>query len=180
MNWYVLRTIAGQEEKSLLLLQNYFKDIQFILPKRRLSWRKNGVLLEVIKPLFIGYLFVSANDKRVLELDHWMRNYNVDIWFVKMDKSIIPLVREEQHLIKRLMSNGDIIEKSELIKAGDKVKIISGPLVGLEGIVEKHPNRNRRITIKVIINGEEKRVELEGVFLETQYDRYGLQSGGNG
>lgn len=168
MNWYVIRTLAGQEEKSLILLQYLFKDIQFILPKRRLSWRKKGVIYEVIKPLFIGYLFVSANYNRIKELDNWIRNQKLDIWFVKIDKSIIPITSEEVQLIKRLVGNGDIIEKSDLIKIGEKVKIVNGPLVGLEGIVEKHSNRNRRVTIKVIICGEEKRVELEGVMLQNK------------
>lgn len=166
MHWYVLRTLAGQEERSLILLQHLFKDIQFIFPKRRLSWRKKGAILDVIKPLFRGYLFVSARDKRIKELDYWMRDKKVDIWFVKIDKLIIPITSEEVQLIKKLICNGDIIERSEIIKIGEEVKIVSGPLVGLEGIVENYSKRNRRVTIKVTVSGEEKQVELEGVWLE--------------
>jgi transcriptional antiterminator NusG len=166
--WYVLRTLAGQEDKSLTLLQYLFKDIQFIFPKRRLSWRKKGAILDVIKPLFRGYLFVSAEDKRIKELDDWMRDKKVDIWFVKIDKLITPITNEEVQLIKQLISNGEIVGRSVLIKIGEEAKIVSGPLVGFEGIVEKYSKRDRRVTIKVTVNGEEKRVELEGMWLEAE------------
>ena len=168
MHWYVLRTLAGKEEKSLVMLQYLFKDIQFIFPKRRLSWRKNGAVLDVIKPLFRGYLFVSANDKHIKELDYWMRDKKLDIRFVKIGRLIIPITSEEVQLIKQLICNGDIVERSEIIKIGEEVKIVNGPLVGLEGIVEKHSKRDHRVTIKVTISGTEQRVELEGVWLETK------------
>lgn len=168
MRWYVLRTLTGQEDKSLTLLQYLFKDIQFIFPKRRLSWRKKGAILDVIKPLFRGYLFVSAEEKRIKELDDWMRDKKVDIWFVKIEKLIIPITNEEVQLIKQLICNGDIVERSVIIKIGEEAKIVNGPLVGLEGIVEKYSKRDRRVTIKVTVNGEEKRIELEGAWLEAK------------
>lgn len=166
MHWYVLRTISGQEEKSLLLLQHLFKDIKFIFPKRRLSWRKKGAILDVVKPLFRGYLFVSADDQKIKELDFWLRDKKVDIWFVKTGKLIISITNEEVELIKQLVCNGDILERSQIVKIGERVQIVDGPLVGLEGIIEKYSRRDRRILIKVNIGGEEKRVELEGIWIE--------------
>ena len=168
MHWYVLRTLAGQEEKSLILLQHLFRDIRFIFPKRRLSWRKKGAILDVIKPLFRGYFFVSAEYKRIKELDDWMRDKKLDIWFVKINKLIIPITNQELQLIKQLIGDGDIVERSEIIKLGEKTKIVSGPLVGFEGIVDKYSKRDCRVTIKVTVNGEEKRVELEGMWLEAK------------
>lgn len=168
MDWYVLRTLAGKEERSLKLLQLLFNDIQFIFPKRRLTWRKKGAILDVIKPLFAGYLFASASNMRITELDYWIRAERADVWFVKIDKSIIPITNEEVQLIRQLISNGDIVEKSEIATIGEEVKVVGGPLLGLEGIVEKLSKRDRRVTIRIAINGEEKRVELEGIWLESK------------
>lgn len=162
MNWYALRTLVGKEEKAVLLIKSFFQDISVLFPKRRLSWRKKGDVMEIIKPLFSGYFFVFAHDNRVREVDLWLRVKKPDIWFVKFGKLITPVLNEEMELVQQLMCNSDIVEKSEIYKNGDKIEIVRGPLVGLEGIVEKYSKRNCRITVKIAIGGEEKRIELEG------------------
>lgn len=166
MSWYVLRTSTGQEEKISLLLQVIFRELEFIFPKRRLSWRKKGQIIDVIKPLFRGYLFVSATDKYIKKLDVWLRVNGLEAWLMKIEKTITPINSEEVSLIKKIMSNGDVVEESQIMKIGEKVNIVNGPLVGLEGIVEKYSKRNNRVTIIITIGGVEKRVDLEGKWLE--------------
>ena len=168
MQWYVLRTIVGKEEKALFLLQHLFHDIKIIFPRRKLSWRKKGKIIEVIKPLFSGYLFVSASDKQIMELNLWLRAQRIDLWFVKLGNLITPITTEEIELIQKLMCNSDIVESSEILKKGEKVMIVRGPLVGLEGIVEKYSKRNRRVIIKVSIGGEERQVALEGTWVDSR------------
>lgn len=167
MQWFVLRTIVGKEEKVILLFQHLFHDIKVIFPKRRLSWRKKGKIVNVIKPLFSGYLFVSADNERIIELSLWLQFQKVDAWFVKFGNLITPITTEEMQLIQQLMSDGDIVERSEILKIGEKATIIRGPLVGLEGIIEKYSKRNRRVMVKIIIGGEEKQVELEGTWINS-------------
>ena len=165
LQWYVLRTIVGEEEKTIFLIQKFFNSIKIIFPKRRLSWRKKGRIIDVIKPLFSGYLFVSANYEQIKELHQWLRMQKVNAWLLKFGDSTTPIEVREMELIQKLMCNGDIVEKSEIQKIGGKVMIVRGPLVGLEGIIEKYSKRNRRVIIKVIISGEERWVELEGTWV---------------
>lgn len=168
LKWYVLRTIVGKEEKAIFLLQHLFHDIKIIFPRRKLSWRKKGKIIDVIKPLFSGYLFVSANDKQIMELNLWLRTHRIDLWFVKLGNLITPITTGEIKLIQKLMCNSEIVEGSEILKIGDKVMIVKGPLVGLEGIIEKYSKRNRRVIIKVTIGGEEKQVELKGIWINSR------------
>jgi len=167
LHWYVLRTLPGQEEKNFLMLQHLFDDIKFIFPKRRLSWCKKGEVLDIIKPLFYGYFFASTSYKRIIELDAWLRTQKLDSWFVKIDKIIIPITAGEVQIIMQLMCNGDVIGESDILRVGDNVKIVEGPLVGMEGMIEKYSRKNRRVTLKVILGGKEKRVELEGKWINS-------------
>ncbi|GBF33014.1 transcription antitermination NusG-related protein [Desulfocucumis palustris] len=162
LQWYVLRTISGKEEKALFLIQKLFHDVKIIFPKRRLSWRKKGKIIYVIKPLFSGYLFAAANYEQIEELHQWLRIQKANIWFVKVGNLLTPIDNHEMELIQKLMCNGDIVDSSEIQKNGESVMIVKGPLVGLEGIIEQYSKRNRRVVIKVNIGGEERRVELEG------------------
>jgi len=166
LKWYAMRTQVGKEERSVFLVNSFFRDVTVLFPKRRLSWRKKGEVFDVVKPLFSGYFFVRAHDNQVRELDFWLRVKRPDIWFVKMGNMIIPVLNEEMQLVQQLMCNGDIVEKSKIYKNGDKIEIVSGPLVGLEGIVERYSGRNRRVTVKIAIGGEEKRVELDAYSLK--------------
>lgn len=170
MQWFILRTKVGNEERVMLLFEKIFEDVKIFFPKRRLSWRKKGRIIDVIKPLFSGYLFVSASNERIKELNLWLRIKNVNAWFVKFDNSITCVAMEEMQLIQQLMFNGDIVERSEIVKVGEKVTIVRGPLVGMEGIVEKYSKRNRRVIINVTIGGKEKQVALEGTWLNSLKD----------
>ena len=170
MQWFILRTKVGNEERVMLLFEKIFEDVKIIFPKRRLSWRKKGRIIDVIKPLFSGYLFVSASNERIKELNLWLRIKNLNAWFVKFDNSITCVAMEEMQLILRLMCNGDIVEKSEIAKIGEKVAVVRGPLVGMEGIVEKYSKRNRRVIINVTIGGKEKQVALEGTWISSLKD----------
>ena len=167
MKWYAMRTQVGKEGRSVFLVNSFFRDVNVLFPKRRLSWRKRGEVFDVVKPLFSGYFFIRAQDKKVRELDFWLRVKRPDIWFVKMGNMIIPVLNEEMQLVQQLMCNSDIVEKSNIYKSGDKIEVVSGPLVGLEGIVERYSVRNRRATVKIAIGGEEKRVELDAYSIKS-------------
>ncbi|MCX8131432.1 MAG: antitermination protein NusG [Clostridia bacterium] len=168
MCWYILRTRPSQEEKNQQLIQIIFRDLEIIFPKRRLSWRKKGQIIDIIEPLFRGYLFVTTTNERIEELDLWLRVNRIEAQLMKTDKKISQITSEEADLISKLMCNGDIVEKSEIKKIGERVSIVSGPLVGLEGIIERFSKRNRRVTVRITIGGEVKRVDLEGKWLNLE------------
>ena len=166
MPWYVLRTIAGKEDKALLLLQRVFHDINIVFPKRRLSWRKKGRVIDVIKPLFSGYMFVLASDRQIFRLNLWLRTQKLDIWFLRVGNVLTSISKQEMDLINKMLGPGDIVGESEIIKTGQRVTVVRGPLVGLEGIIRDCSKRNRRITIMVTVAGEERQVELEGTWVD--------------
>lgn len=58
-DWYVIRTHYAQEDRAQLNLTR--QEYETILPQARvLKRRANGLLIERIRPLFTGYLFVGV------------------------------------------------------------------------------------------------------------------------
>lgn len=156
----------GKEDKALILLQRVFDDINVIFPKRRLSWRKKGKVFDVVKPLFSGYLFVSAGHRQIIRLNLWLRTNKADIWFLKVGNCLTPVSEQEIAIIRKLLSSGEIVGESHILKTGQKVVVVRGPLMGLEGIIKECSKRNRRVTISVTLAGEERLVELEGAWVD--------------
>lgn len=165
MNWYVLRTVPGKEGKNLLMLQTEFADLKILFPKRKLSWRKQGKIFEVIKPLFSGYLFVYTDFHRLTDLRNWLWFNQVEMWVVKSGSTPVPVTPEEIILLQRLTGGGEIVENSRIATNGSQVKIVAGPLVGLEGIVKRYSRRNRRIVVELVFGGMEKTVELDALWI---------------
>jgi len=72
----------------------------------------------------------------------------------------VPIRDEEMAVILALTSQGDTIGFSEVYKEGDRIEVISGPLKGLEGIIEKFDARKNRIKVRIQFLGKEKRIDL--------------------
>ena len=69
MEWYALRTVCGKEDKALLILRRIFYGFELIYPKRRISWRKQGGYVNLVKPLFDGYIFISCLKEKIRDFD---------------------------------------------------------------------------------------------------------------
>ncbi|WP_040292453.1 transcription termination/antitermination NusG family protein [Acetonema longum] len=166
MEWYVLRTISGKEETALTILHKLFSDVKLICPKRRISWRKQGSIISIVRPLFEGYLFVASPAERLEEFYNLLRMYKLNIaWPVYSAGALVPIYTEEQLLIQKLIGNGGIVEVSTLKKQNEQLQVVNGPLLGLDHIIKKVSPKNRRIMVEVTVLDEKKKIELEGVFV---------------
>ncbi len=171
MEWYVLRTLCGQEEVVLSIFKKMevFSDFEVFCPKRKIGWRKSGQVISIIRPLFEGYLFVSVNSKDIGQFDRLLRIYKVNmVKLVRSAGSLVPISPEERQLLQGLMNCGRIVEVSKVERVKEELKVIDGPLLGFEHMIKNFSSRNRRITVEIRILEEVKRIELEGVLINTQ------------
>ena len=86
----------------------------------------------------------------------------------------VPIRDEEMAVILALTSQGDTIGFSEVYKEGDRIEVISGPLKGLEGIIEKFDARKNRIKVRIQFLGKEKRIDL-GAHLVNKSKKWAAQ-----
>lgn len=71
-----------------------------------------------------------------------------------------PLSEQEVYIIKKLTGEGDIVEYTQFIKEGKQIRISSGPLEGMEGIIRKVNRRKQRVKVALKLLDSEFLVDL--------------------
>lgn len=146
--WHALYVSSRQEKKvssqlSERGIENYLPLVKTV---RQWSDRKKKVEF----PLINGYVFVKTLPQ---EQD---RIYSISgvVNFVRADGKIAVIREAEIDRMKQLIDLGYSIEASQLSRdyqKGDKIKIIAGPLNGIEGyIMEKNGSKNVEVLLESI------------------------------
>jgi len=161
--WCAVQTHARAEDKAAFHLRR--QGYAVFLPKH-LKRRKHARRIDwVPAPLFPRYLFVAIEPG----VTSW--------WSISSTVGVSQLVRlgnqlaaVPQKIIDQLESRQDDkgLVKTHVgcgFKAGDKVKIIRGPLGDLEGLFHC-PNDEERVTVLLNLMGREVKVRVP---LETVY-----------
>ena len=123
--------------------------LQFIWPRRKLTIRRQGKLREELAPIFPGYLFIEAES--IPPDVYWtLRKTNGFFRFLKSNQQIEPLDGMDRELLLHFLSYGEIVEKSEVyFDENQRIRVVSGPMKGLEGQVVKVDRRKKRAKIKL-------------------------------
>lgn len=160
MEWYAIFVETGHENKVQKLIELLFmeEEIRTLVPKRKLIERRKGKTHECIKNLLPGYVLTYT--KMSNELYYQLRGLPSVYKVLRDDCEPTPIREEEMDMLLSLTRHGDIIELSDIYKEGNMIKVLSGPLEGMEGIIEKFDHRKRRVKICLEFLGEYKRVDL--------------------
>lgn len=163
--WYIVHTYSGYENKVKVNLEKRIeymnmgdKIFRIEVPQKTVVQMKSGKKQEKEEKVFPGYVLVEM----IMDEDSWyvVRHTSGVTKFVGSVKKPIP-VRESE--IKRILHRTTSqVEKIELdVKAGDKVRIISGPFADFDAdIIEVYPDKSK-LRANVSIFGRETPVELE-------------------
>lgn len=124
-------------------------DLQVFWPRRRLSIRRRGHVRNTLAPIFPGYVFVETETlspelywkcKRVPGFSHFLRS----------NDDIVPLSPDDQKLLQHFLSFGQVVDRSiASFDADRRIRIISGPLKGLEGLIVRVDRRKGRAKVKL-------------------------------
>ena len=135
-NWKVLR-LAPRTEKALASLCKA-NGVPHYLPLRKAERQYASRLKTVELPLFPGYLFCGAGGedyKRMLaQQKHVLR--------VITPHSSVFMLRQLVAVRRALREKPDLDPRGEL-KAGQRVRVKTGPMRGLEGVVERVEKKTR-------------------------------------
>jgi len=166
--YFVIHTTRGQEEELIRKIKrrkesSCFEDV-FII-KRDLKKKFNGKWNDVTERLFPGYIFVETEEpKKMHLLLNEIEGYSKVVGF-KDDEIIhyIPLSEVEEDFIKGLAGkeNDYTIGVSEIeVLEGKKIRVISGPLLGQEGIVKKVNLHKRVAEVEIIFLNQPVMIEF--------------------
>ncbi len=127
--WYAVQTRPRHEKKVSAELR--LRSVDEFLPVHRCKHRwRNGIIADLELPLFPGYLFarVSPNDRvRLLNLP--------GIVGLAVSSAHPTMIPEEDIQAIRTLINIYGVEPHPFLNVGDRVRIIAGPLTGMEGIL---------------------------------------------
>ena len=150
--WWVAHT-KSRNEKALAH-DLVAKNIRYFLPMTWKVQRRSHRTLRSLLPLFSGYLFFCGQETERVELLRTNRVANVII------------VKDQEKLLKELIQfeqalrAGAPLTPYKYIKAGQRCRVIAGPLLGLEGIVIQIKNVSR-LVLQIDMLGQAASVEID-------------------
>ena len=163
--WYIVHTYSGYENKVKVNLEKRIEYMNMVdkifrieVPQKTVTQMKGGKKQEREEKIFPGYVLVEM----IMDEDSWyvVRHTSGVTKFVGSAKKPIPARDSEiKKIINRSSSTSQKIELD--VKAGDKVRITSGPFADfIADIIEVYPDKSK-LRANVSIFGRETPVELE-------------------
>jgi len=139
--WFACYTRARHEKQVVARLQLHrIESFCPVLPRQR-QWHDRVKVIEW--PLFPSYVFVRCAKST---LSRVLGTPGI-VTVVSSNGAPVPIDAEEIENVRRfaaaLRASGERVEPVPLVERGTRVRIISGPFVGVEGLVIEHRGRNR-------------------------------------
>ena len=164
MSWYAIFVKTGCEDDICFaldhIMSNSSQEIRYnlLVPKRKIYECKQGIRREVVKKLFPGYVLVQTDDimRFYLNAKKWPRVLR----FLKAGGTFLQVNYKEIRQILSMVDTQGLINISEGFYENEKIKIISGPLIGMEGIIKKVDKRNGRVKVEISINCQKHLIYL--------------------
>jgi len=150
--WWVAHT-KSRNEKALAH-DLVAKNISYFLPMTWKVQRRSHRTFRSLLPLFSGYLFFCGRETERVELLRTNRVATV-IEVKDQEKLLDELVQFE-----RALRAGAPLTPYKYIKAGQRCRVVAGPLLGLEGIVIQIKNV-ARLVLQIDMLGQAASVEID-------------------
>ncbi len=168
-NYFALGSRPRNEEKALVTIGPKLErfEARLFLPRRELFIRKSGKVVRELCPLFPGYIFLETTDLSPT-LYKEIKSFYPTIWFIKMQDFPVPLSPRDVETLRRFLQFGEVIRPSLVtFEESQKIKVVDGPLMGLEGKIIKVDRRKQRARICIEFNGNDFQIDLAFELIES-------------
>jgi transcription antitermination factor NusG len=159
MHWYALHTRCRHERMVATALLN--KGFHVFLPSYESLHRWADRYKRVTLPLFPGYLFLADGIDRRIQILSTPGVHSI----LKVGDTPAAIPNDEIAAIRRMVESSLRVGPHPFLKEGDRVRIKSGPLVGLEGIVSRMKDA-LRLVVTVQLLGRSAAVEIDECMIE--------------
>ena len=159
--WYVVQVRSGTEHNIRIQCNKKIPDTimeRCFIPYYEEKKKQNGSWNTLQKILFPGYIFMITED--VEKLFFHLKTIEGMTKLIGTGNDIIPLTEEEIIFLQRLGGEEQIVSMSEGIIEGTQVTIISGPLKGMEGLIQKIDRHKRKAWLALEMFGKMQQVEV--------------------
>lgn len=169
LKWYIIHTYSGYENKVKQSLEETIKKkslenliTKVVVPTEKVVEMVKGERRTTTRKFYPGYVMVQMvlNDQTW----HEVRSTPKVTGFLGAQEKPVALSDEEAAQILEQMEEGAVKPKPKFsFEQGDEVRVIDGPFLNFNGIVEEvNPNKGK-VRVLISIFGRATPVELEFV-----------------
>ena len=161
--WHAVYVKSRAEKKAQMELE--IQEIESFLPLQRKlrQWSDRQKWVEM--PLISGYLFVHASRK---EYDQVLQsNYVVSYVRFEGKAAVVPDYQIEYLKLMLQQDNSDIEITREKLQPGQLIEVISGPMIGLKGTLQKIKGKNK-VAVELEQLGYSVMVEIQSEDIEVR------------
>ena len=162
--WFAVYTRHHHEKAIARFISG--KGLEVFLPLYKAAHRWKDRMKELELPLFPNYVFVLAGPMHRTAVLSTPGVYD----FVRLSGAPASIPQEEIDAVRRAVGQGLNAEPHPFLKSGDRVRVKSGPLEGLEGILVRKKNLYR-LVLSVDLLVKSISVEVEACDVERAFSR---------
>jgi transcriptional antiterminator RfaH len=163
-DWYAVQVKRHEEHRVVRHLA--VKAIPTFLPLIE-SFRRLGRGTTRLEPLFSGYLFVQLpgieRDPGPWHAARWTPGVRR---ILGTEQTPVPMPAEAMDVIRARVQALGFVRPGARFTSGNKVRIQSGPLAGLEAIFDRPISREGRVLVLLKLLGQVRRAELDEASLD--------------
>ena len=156
--YYVIQVKTGKEQKAIDDIKNYNGNrcvLDVFAPYRKSLRKYSGTYKEVIERCFPGYVFVETDDIKQVFFDlYWIEGYTRLLGREGLTYNFVPLNQDEARMID-ILYNANSNRTTEIsnieVVEGDKIRILDGPLMGIESRVCKVDLHKRTVLVEFML-----------------------------
>ena len=167
-NWYVIHTYAGYEGRVRASLGDRATRVglqdemgQVLVPTEDVIEIKDGKRRASKRKFFPGYVLIELESPIKDETIMMIKDTPKVTGFVGGGTRPIPLTSEEVSSLLKQIETGESAPRERIIfSKGDNVRIIDGPFMGFNGVLDEVDTDHSRVKALVSIFGRSTPVEL--------------------
>ena len=166
-NWYVIHTYSGFEQKVKASLEEQFERSEskenleeIVIPTEEVVEVRRGKKKISSRKFFPGYVLISVD----MTQDIWymIKNTAKVTGFLGGSGTPVPLPEKEVEFVMGQMRGESARPKPKFsFEKGEDVRVIEGPFINFNGVVEEVNEDKGKVKVMVSIFGRATPVELE-------------------
>lgn len=168
MNYFAIQVATRREDEWLARMRESVRSIRFHKIMKRMYVRRQGKMITEDAPLFPGYIFMEFPDKTLpAELLYAIRHSRYFIRFLPSNESPHPLDQHDSEIIRHWLVYGGRVPVSLVtFDEHQRIRVVDGPLKGMEGNIIKVDRRKRRAKIQITLAASPMTLDLAFDLLE--------------
>jgi transcriptional antiterminator NusG len=167
MLYFAMQVRTGKESQFIECARRRNPEASLLWPRRRLRIRKGGEWRDSLAPLFPGYLFLRTDNSEDIA---WrpLRNLPDFIRFLPSNDRITPLDGRDQSTLTHFLAFGEVVDRSVVtFDENRRIRVVGGPLQGLEGRIVKVDRRKGRARVRLDIYADAFEIDFGFEILES-------------